>query len=79
MRAIKTALHAAEKAEDEAAAAALYDKGDRLGEVLDAIDENLLVYAPETAEALFAARVRQKIQSRHADSHNDIRTWQLTR
>jgi len=46
--AIEDALHAAEEAEDEDAAAKLYEEGDRVGEALDAIYASLLAYAPET-------------------------------
>ncbi|CAP44908.1 ParB-like nuclease [Bordetella petrii] len=49
--AIEQALHAAEDAEDEDAAATLYEEGDRVGEALDALYADLLAYAPETMAA----------------------------
>jgi len=49
--AIESALHAAEEAEDEDAAAKLYEEGDRVGEALDALYAGLLAYAPETMAA----------------------------
>ena len=49
--AIEDALHAAEDAEDEDAAASLYEEGDRVGEALDALYASLLAYAPETMAA----------------------------
>jgi len=48
---IEEALHAAEEAEDEDAAAPLYEEGDRVGEALDALYVSLMVYAPETVAA----------------------------
>lgn len=48
---IDAALHAAEAAEDEDTAVPLYKEGDRVGETLDALHANLLVYAPETVAA----------------------------
>jgi ParB family chromosome partitioning protein len=48
---IEEALHAAEEAEDEAAATKLYEQGDRVGEALDALFASLLVYTPETMAA----------------------------
>lgn len=44
-------MRAAEEAEDEDAAAPLYEEGDRVGEALDALAANLMVYAPETVAA----------------------------
>ena len=49
--AIEDALHAAEEAEDEDAAAKLYEEGDRVGEALDALYASLLAYTPETMAA----------------------------
>lgn len=49
--AIESALHAAEEAEDEDAAAKLYEEGDCVGEALDALYAGLLAYAPETMAA----------------------------
>ncbi|KDC32854.1 ParB-like protein [Bordetella bronchiseptica F4563] len=49
--AVEDALHAAEDAEDEDAAASLYEEGDRVGEALDALYASLLAYAPETMAA----------------------------
>ncbi|MGX5660321.1 ParB N-terminal domain-containing protein [Castellaniella ginsengisoli] len=50
-QAIEDALHAAEEAEDEGAAAKLYGEGDRVGEALDALYAGLLAYTPETMAA----------------------------
>lgn len=49
--AIEEALQAAEEAEDEEAAAPLYEEGDRVGQALDALFASLLVYTPETMAA----------------------------
>lgn len=45
---IEEALHAAEEAEDEDAAAPLYEEGERVCEALDTLYTGLLAYAPET-------------------------------
>jgi ParB family chromosome partitioning protein len=45
---IEEALFAAEEAEDEDAAAPLYEQGDQVGQALDALYASLLAYAPET-------------------------------
>ena len=45
---IEEALHAAEDAEDEDAAAPLYEEGERVCEVLDALYISLMAYEPET-------------------------------
>ncbi|VGO08734.1 putative plasmid stabilization protein [plant metagenome] len=49
--AIEDALHAEEDAENEDAAAKLYEEGSRVGEALDALYASLLAYAPETMAA----------------------------
>lgn len=48
---IEDALHAAEEAENEDAAAKLYEEGDRVGEALDALYASLLAHTPETMAA----------------------------
>lgn len=51
---IEEALHAAEEAEDEDAAAPLHEKGERVCEALDALYADLMAYAPETMAAFGA-------------------------